>query len=146
VHGAGSRYEGDEVWRGAYRGWPRLGGIEQIFDTKRESSQDPVHGWEAETTLAPEKVGDVRLLEARLPGKGRGCEQLAIDPADEFQSQPLMQLREIHAVEVAKELYTPGHAYCLKTRAAWGFFRKPEMGIFRLIQSNFWFQQGIDRF
>jgi hypothetical protein len=51
------------------------------------------------------------LLKASLPGEGRGCEQLAIDPADEFQSQPLMQLREIHAVEVAKELYTPEEVF-----------------------------------
>ena len=88
----------------------------------------------------------MRLLQPRLPREGRGGKQLAIDSADEFQSQPFLQLREVHAIEVAKKLYTPQAVLCLKASTRWGLFEKPETGIFRLSQSNFWFLSAIDRF
>ncbi len=113
--GRGDQWDG--VRRRNRRRDSLLRGRQQIFDAERERSHDTIHGFQAEAALVVKKIRDVRLLKSRLPGEGRGSEEPAIDPANEFQTQPLAQLRNVHQVEVAKKLYTPGDALCLKASA-----------------------------
>jgi hypothetical protein len=121
VESGGLRDEGDRV-RGRGRA-SRLrcdGGGEEIFHAESESGENAVKSCEAEAAPGVEEVGDVGLLEAALPSERGGCDEPAIDAANEFHTQPLMQLKEVHAVGVAKELYTSRREFCPKASLTQG--------------------------
>ena len=68
-----------------------LGGIEQIEHGKMLDSENLIHPFDAETTLAVEEVGDVRLLETGLLGQAQTGEIAFLDTLPKSVAQILLQ-------------------------------------------------------
>jgi hypothetical protein len=54
--------------------------------------EDAVHSLKREVTPAVQKVGEVRLSEACLPGQKRDAERAPLYPAQKFQAESFVHL------------------------------------------------------
>ena len=77
---------------------------EEVSDTELERGEEAVEGGNTQSSLVAKEVGDVRRPHACFAREQGGREHLPFDSAVHFQSQLLVQLREIHRIGVAKEL------------------------------------------
>ena len=77
-----------------------VGGLEfdgeELVDCDVLGGEDAVEAFEGEGSFAVEEIRDVRLLETCLPGEVRAGEHSAFDAADEFKSEELVQVLEVH--------------------------------------------------
>ena len=63
-----------------------------------------------------QKVGQMRLSEARLPGQQRDTQRPPLDPAEQFLPEPIMHLREIHLWIVRNQQWpTSLQIFCQKS-------------------------------
>lgn len=68
-----------------------------------------VHGFDAEATLAVEKIGDVGLFKAGLIGQSQ-ARQIAIpDPLKQGLSEVVLKAFEFHALSIANSYMRTGY-------------------------------------
>ncbi len=58
--------------------------------------QNAIHRIQGELAPPVQKVGQVRLAKPRLPGQQRDAKRPPLYPAQQFQAEPFLHLREIH--------------------------------------------------
>lgn len=73
----------------------------EVADGKHLRGEKAIEPAEAEGAAAAQEVGDMRGLEAGLPGEDCPIYAAAIDPPEDFQAEPLLQLGEVHCGKLA---------------------------------------------
>lgn len=84
------------------RRWAGRSG-KKIGDGEHLGGENTVHTSEAEGAFAVEKVRDVGLAKSCLPSEQRTCKSTAVDAPEQFQTEPLVQFREVHSFQVSCE-------------------------------------------
>ncbi len=73
---------------------------QDLLDREILCGEDAIETVEREGSLAVEEVRDVGLAKACLLGEARTGEGVVADTADEFEAKVLVQIGEVHRVEV----------------------------------------------
>lgn len=80
---------------------------QEVFHAEKLRCEHTVKRREAEPTLATDEIGEMRGLEACLPGKERAGELSTVDASNYFCAEPLVKLGKIHLWNFVFELCTP---------------------------------------
>ena len=75
----------------------------QIGDGEHLGGENAVHTSEAESAFAVEEVRDVGLAKPCLPSEQRTCKSTAVDATEQFQTEPLVQVKKVHSFQVSCE-------------------------------------------
>jgi hypothetical protein len=86
-------------------GFTRTGGAvierKQISDGEHLCGEKTIETIDAESAAAAQEIGDMRGLKSGLAGEESSIHTASIDPPEEFQTETLLQLSEVHCGKLA---------------------------------------------
>jgi hypothetical protein len=73
-----------------------MGSGQKVGSRQMLGGKHAIHGLQRKLALAAQEVRQMRLSQSGLPRQQRDAERPPLNPAEQFQAESLVHLREVH--------------------------------------------------